>query len=52
MIGFTSDKYDLRAVMLISMLGSSLAVLLLWGLASNLASLLSFALIYGFLAGG
>ncbi|KAF8608593.1 MFS general substrate transporter [Ceratobasidium sp. AG-I] len=51
-IGFASDKYDLRAVMLVSMLGSSLAVLLLWGLASNLASLLSFALIYGFLAGG
>lgn len=51
-IGFTSDKYDLRAVMLTSMLGSSLAVLLLWGLASNLALLLSFALIYGFLAGG
>ncbi|KAH7339671.1 MFS general substrate transporter [Rhizoctonia solani] len=51
-IGFASDKYDLRAVMVISMLGSSLAVLLLWGLASNLGMLIAFALVYGFLAGG
>ncbi|KAG8747000.1 E2-like enzyme [Ceratobasidium sp. 414] len=45
-------EYDLRGVMLTSMLGSSLAVLVLWGLASNLALLLVFALMYGFLAGG
>ncbi|QRV79233.1 major facilitator superfamily transporter [Ceratobasidium sp. AG-Ba] len=51
-IGFASDRYDLRIVMLISMLGSSLAVLVLWGLASNIALLLLFALAYGFLAGG
>ncbi|KAG9120266.1 hypothetical protein FRC07_004310 [Ceratobasidium sp. 392] len=51
-IGLASDKYDLRGVMLTSMLGSSLAVLVLWGLASNLALLLVFALMYGFLAGG
>ncbi|ELU42636.1 autophagocytosis associated domain-containing protein [Rhizoctonia solani AG-1 IA] len=35
-IGFASDRYDLRIVMLTSMLGSSLSVLILWGLASNL----------------
>ncbi|KAG9082244.1 hypothetical protein FS749_007009 [Ceratobasidium sp. UAMH 11750] len=51
-IGFASDRYDLRGVMLASMLGSSLSVLVLWGLASNLALLLVFALMYGFLAGG
>ncbi|KAL5631395.1 hypothetical protein ACGC1H_007046 [Rhizoctonia solani] len=51
-IGFASDKYDLRVVMITSMLGSSLAVLLLWGLASNIGMLIAFALVYGFLAGG
>jgi hypothetical protein len=38
--------------MLTSMLGSSLSVLILWGLASNLGMLAAFALVYGFLAGG
>ncbi|CAE6364019.1 unnamed protein product [Rhizoctonia solani] len=51
-IGFASDRYDLRIVMLTSMLGSSLSVLILWGLASNLVMLAAFALVYGFLAGG
>ncbi|CAE6430123.1 unnamed protein product [Rhizoctonia solani] len=51
-IGFASDTYDLRIVMLASMLGSSLSVLILWGLASNLGMLAAFALVYGFLAGG
>ncbi|QRW08119.1 major facilitator superfamily transporter [Ceratobasidium sp. AG-Ba] len=49
-LGHFADKYDLRIIMLVSILGSSLSVFLLWGLASTLPPLLVFALIYGFLA--
>lgn len=50
LLGHLSDKHDLRVVMMVSTLGSSLAVFLLWGLASGLPPLIAFALIYGFLA--
>ncbi|KAF8608595.1 MFS general substrate transporter [Ceratobasidium sp. AG-I] len=50
LLGHLSDKQDLRLVMIISVLGSSLAVFLLWGLASSLPPLVAFALVYGFLA--
>ncbi|KAG8714448.1 hypothetical protein FRC08_011912 [Ceratobasidium sp. 394] len=49
-LGHLADKYDLRIIMLVSIIGSSLPVLLLWGLASTLPPLLVFALIYGSLA--
>ncbi|KAG8746999.1 hypothetical protein FRC10_002798 [Ceratobasidium sp. 414] len=49
-LGHLTDKYDLRIIMLISILGSSLPVLLLWGLATSLPPLLVFALICGSLA--
>ncbi|KAG8686256.1 hypothetical protein FRC09_014254 [Ceratobasidium sp. 395] len=49
-LGHFADKYDLRIIMLVSILGSSLSVLLLWGLSSSLPPLLAFALIYGCLA--
>ncbi|KIW79986.1 hypothetical protein Z517_06601 [Fonsecaea pedrosoi CBS 271.37] len=48
-----SDKVPVYTVILISSLGSTLAIFLLWGLASSSTGLLiTFALCYGFFAGG
>ena len=48
-----SDRVPVYTVMLISSLGSALAIFLLWGLASTSTGLLiAFALSYGFFAGG
>ncbi|KAJ7665697.1 major facilitator superfamily domain-containing protein [Mycena rosella] len=46
-LGWLSDHYDLRISMLVSTLGSALAVFLLWGLSTNLPVLLIFAFVYG-----
>ncbi|KAJ7475407.1 MFS general substrate transporter [Mycena galericulata] len=48
-LGYLSDRFDLRVAMLFSTLGSSLAVLLLWGLSRSLPLLLVFSFVYGFL---
>ena len=48
-----TDKVSVYNIMLISSLGSTLAIFLLWGLASSSTGLLiAFALCYGFFAGG
>ncbi len=47
--GYLSDHFDLRISILISAVGSSIAVLLIWGFTSRLPALLAFACIYGFL---
>ncbi|KAG7446619.1 MFS general substrate transporter [Guyanagaster necrorhizus] len=49
-IGYLSDRFDLRISIFISALGSSLAVLFIWGFTIHIAPLLVFACIYGFLA--
>ncbi|KAJ7782377.1 MFS general substrate transporter [Mycena maculata] len=48
-LGWLSDRFDLRIAMLVSTLGSALAVLLLWGLSESLPLLLVFSFVYGFL---
>ena len=48
-----SDRVSVYNIMLISSLGSTLAIFLLWGLASSSTGLLiAFSLCYGFFAGG
>jgi MFS family permease len=50
--GFLGDHYPAATVILISSIGSSMAVLLLWGLAAQMALLVPFAALYGFFGGG
>ncbi|KAG9004943.1 hypothetical protein FRB94_001981 [Tulasnella sp. JGI-2019a] len=52
MAGAMSDRYDLRWSIGLSSVGPALAVLLVWGFTAHLATLLIFACLYGFLAGG
>lgn len=48
-----SDRVPVYTIILISSLGSTLAIFLLWGLASSSTGLLiAFAMSYGFFAGG
>ena len=51
-LGALCDRLKPTTVILISSIGSTLAVFLFWGLASSLALLMIFVIIYGFFAGG
>ncbi|KAN0093789.1 MFS general substrate transporter [Hyaloscypha variabilis] len=51
-IGYLGDRFHPTTVILICSLGSTVAVLLFWGLAAEMALLLVFAVVYGFFAGG
>jgi len=48
-MGWLSDKFDLRISMILSSLGSSLSVFLVWGMSGSLAPYIVFACVYGFL---
>ncbi|KIK52303.1 hypothetical protein GYMLUDRAFT_970230 [Collybiopsis luxurians FD-317 M1] len=48
-LGWLSDAFDVQWSILISSVGSALAVFLLWGFARSFAPLLVFACVYGFL---
>ena len=50
--GFLNDRLTPTTVILLSSLGSTLAVLIFWGLSSGIALLSVFAIFYGFFAGG
>jgi MFS family permease len=50
--GFLGDHYPAASVILISSIGSSMAVLFLWGVTAQKALLVLFAALYGFFAGG
>jgi MFS family permease len=47
--GHLSDRIPLRGVVLLSALGSATACLLLWGFATQLSVLITFAIAFGFL---
>ncbi|KAK0208037.1 hypothetical protein DFS33DRAFT_1254957 [Desarmillaria ectypa] len=49
-LGYLSDRFDLRISIFLSALGSSFAVLCIWGFTTQLATLLIFSALYGFLA--
>lgn len=50
--GFLGDRLQSTTVILICSIGSTVAVLLFWGLAAQMALLVVFVLAYGFFAGG
>ena len=52
LIGMLNDRCHVTNVILISTIGSTLAVLVFWGLADQVALLAVFAILYGFFAGG
>ncbi|EJD38780.1 MFS general substrate transporter [Auricularia subglabra TFB-10046 SS5] len=52
LIGWASDKYNIRVIILASTTSSAAAVFLLWGLSNSVAALLVFATLFGFTAGG
>lgn len=49
-VGWSSDHFDLRIVMLLSTLGSTLLVFCVWGLSKSIPPLYVFSALYGFLA--
>ncbi|KAK8122077.1 hypothetical protein PG984_010747 [Apiospora sp. TS-2023a] len=50
--GPLGDRLPVTTVILVSSLGSALAVFLLWGISQKFAVLVVFCLVYGFFAGG
>lgn len=52
MIGFLSDRYHVTSCILISTLGTTISVFLIWGVSGSIWSLYVFCILYGFLAGG
>ncbi|KJZ75116.1 hypothetical protein HIM_05602 [Hirsutella minnesotensis 3608] len=50
--GLLGDRMGATNTVLISSLGSALAVFLLWGLSNHLANMVVFVILYGFFAGG
>lgn len=51
-LGLLGDRLKPTTVILISSLGSTIAVFLFWGLAAHIALLVVFVILYGFFAGG
>jgi MFS family permease len=51
-IGLLGDRLAATTVIMISSLGSAIAVFLFWGLSAHVAFLTVFTLLYGFFAGG
>ncbi|KAH7135727.1 major facilitator superfamily domain-containing protein [Dendryphion nanum] len=51
-IGSLGDHFSVTSVVLVSTIGSAVAVLCFWGLSSHVALLTIFAITYGFFAGG
>ncbi|KAI9758602.1 MAG: hypothetical protein M4579_002978 [Chaenotheca gracillima] len=52
LIGILNDHMRVTNVILITTIGSTLAVIIFWGLYTHVAMLAVFAIIYGFFAGG
>ncbi|KAF2264037.1 MFS general substrate transporter [Lojkania enalia] len=50
-MGISVDKYDVTSCLLVSALGSTISVFLLWGMSNSLAPLYVFCLLYGAFAG-
>lgn len=52
LIGMLGDRFAATTVILISSVGSAIAVFLFWGLSAHITLLTVFTLVYGFFAGG
>jgi MFS family permease len=51
-MGWLIDRFHVTTVILLSTIGASISVFLLWGLSTALPLLCVFAVVYGFFAGG
>lgn len=51
-MGWWIDRYHVTTVILISTVGATISVFLVWGLSSNLPLLVVFSVLYGFFGGG
>lgn len=51
-VGLLIDRFHVTTVILLSTIGATASILLVWGLSSSLPLLVVFALLYGFFAGG
>lgn len=51
-LSWSSEHFSLRLTILFSTLGSAISVLLLWGFATHIVTILAFAATFGFCAGG
>lgn len=51
-LGFLSDRLHITTVILISTIGATISVFLLWGCSTSLPLLCIFSLVYGLFAGG
>lgn len=51
-LGFLSDRLHITTVILISTIGATISVFLLWGFSTSLPLLCIFSLVYGLFAGG
>ena len=51
-LGFLSDRLHITTVILISTVGATISVFLLWGFSTSLPLLCIFSLVYGLFAGG
>ena len=51
-IGILNDRFDVSNTILLSTVGSTIAVFIFWGLAGHIPLLAMFTLLYGFFAGG
>lgn len=51
-MGWLIDRFHVTTVILLSTIGASISVFLLWGLATALPLLIVFSIMYGFFAGG
>lgn len=50
-MGSIVDKYDVTTCILLSTLGSTASIFLLWGFSTSLAPLMCFCIVYGLFAG-
>lgn len=51
-IGAASDKYDVTNVIIVSAIGSTISIFLIWGFSSSIAPLYIFSILYGLFGGG
>jgi MFS family permease len=51
-MGMLCDRFHVTTVILVSTIGATISVFLLWGLSSALPLLVIFSIVYGFFAGG
>ncbi len=52
MFGMLCDRFHVTTVILLSTIGTTISIFLLWGLSTAMPLLVEFSIVYGFFAGG